>query len=475
MKKLSLEEFVKRSREIHGNFYSYDNVKYSGSLTPVELECPIHGTFLIRPSNHINNKQGCRKCGKERHSLSVRKNRDSFLTDLSKKEGFENYSFPEIDFKNKKEKVKVICKKHGEYEAAPRDILRGRFFGCRECKAEASRSTQYEFEEAAGLAHGNIYKYGEYFRAHDSMKATCDLHGDFYVKPYTHIKGMNKCPICFRFKSKQEDEVFFFLKENGIEMETNKSFLGIKEIDLINHDFKIGIELNGLFWHSEDKKDKFYHFNKTEILEREGYRLFHIFEDEWRDKNEICKSILLNAFGKIPRKIYARECEVCQISHGEVQDFLRKNHIQGECPYSEHYCLKYRGELVTIMTFSRSRFFSEELELVRFCNRTNTIVVGGGSKLLKLVNKKIISYCDRRWFSGTGYLKMGFRFDKFTKIGYSYTKGSKRENRMKFRKSILVKNGGNPNFTEKQIMNLMGYQRIWDCGCRKFILDKSEF
>jgi len=38
-------DFIQKSVSIHGNKYDYSKVKYSGSHTPVEIICPIHGSF----------------------------------------------------------------------------------------------------------------------------------------------------------------------------------------------------------------------------------------------------------------------------------------------------------------------------------------------------------------------------------------------------------------------------------------------
>ncbi|MFW6219888.1 MAG: hypothetical protein ACOC33_03530, partial [bacterium] len=43
-----------------------------------------------------------------------------------------------------------------------------------------------------------------------------------------------------------------------------------------------------------------------------------------------------------------------------------------------------------------------------------------------------------------------------------------RHHRFKFRKSILVEEGYDPNKTEKEIMNERGYLRIYDCGSIKY-------
>lgn len=57
----STEEFIKQVLEIHGNFYSYELVKYVKDCIKVCITCPIHGQFSQIPSDHIQGK-GCPRC-----------------------------------------------------------------------------------------------------------------------------------------------------------------------------------------------------------------------------------------------------------------------------------------------------------------------------------------------------------------------------------------------------------------------------
>lgn len=58
------EQFINQAQAIHGNKYNYQQVDYHNGYTPVEITCPIHGTFLQRPDDHIFKKCGCPKCSK---------------------------------------------------------------------------------------------------------------------------------------------------------------------------------------------------------------------------------------------------------------------------------------------------------------------------------------------------------------------------------------------------------------------------
>ena len=100
----------------------------------------------------------------------------------------------------------------------------------------------------------------------------------------------------------------------------------------------------------------------------------------------------------------------------------------------------------------------------------DTRVVGGASKLLKHFIKtynpnEIISYADKRWSDGNLYEVLGFQKYNESKPNYFYIINGKREYRFNYRKSILVKQGYDPNKTEKEIMEERGIPRIYDCGC----------
>jgi DNA-directed RNA polymerase subunit M/transcription elongation factor TFIIS len=59
------ENFESKASKIHNNFYDYSNYVYVNNQTKGKIICPIHGEFQQAPSKHINQKQGCPKCGSE--------------------------------------------------------------------------------------------------------------------------------------------------------------------------------------------------------------------------------------------------------------------------------------------------------------------------------------------------------------------------------------------------------------------------
>jgi len=258
------------------------------------------------------------------------------------------------------------------------------------------------------------------------------------------------------------------------------------EIDIYIEELNLAIEYNGLYWHSEKMgKHKEYHINKTKMCQDIGIHLIHIFSDEWLNKTEIVKSRLLNIFQKTPNKIYGRKCNIKQINSKTKKIFLNNNHIQGNDKSQIYLGLYYNEELISVMTFGSPRiamgnknknYNKNSYELIRFCNKLNTNVVGGASKLLKYFIKNykpehIFSFADLRWSNPNQnlYINIGFKFISESKPGYWYTKNYlKRYHRFNFNKNRLKKMGFDIKKTENEIMKEAGYEKIWDCGVLRF-------
>jgi len=257
------------------------------------------------------------------------------------------------------------------------------------------------------------------------------------------------------------------------------------EIDIFIPEKQIGIEYNGLYYHSEcSGRGKFYHRKKTDLCREKNIRLLQIFEDEWNSKRLICKSRIRCILNNIHRKIYARKCTV-KIIDTELKDkFLRKYHIQGTDKSSLHYGLFYKNRLVAVMTFGKPRNAlgyknkeNEHWELVRFCTLSNFIIVGGAGKLLSHFKKnntykEITTYADLRWSYGNLYKSLGFTYVGITTPNYWYIVNNKRVHRFGYQKHTLKDKLSvfDENLSEWENMKANGYTRIWDCGHLKYTL-----
>jgi hypothetical protein len=306
---------------------------------------------------------------------------------------------------------------------------------------------------------------------------------------YRTNSGVNICTNCFPISensSISQIELYNFITNNysGEVLLDCKNIINPYEIDIYLPELKIGFEFNGVWWHSEKFKNENYHLKKYELSNLNNVSLITIWEDDWVTNREICESFVLNKLRKTSNRIYARKCEIKEISYNDSKEFLDNNHLQGDCKSSIRIGLFNNNELISLMTFSKLRLplqrheknrnKDKHYELTRFCNKINTSVVGGASKLMKYFITKynpiqVETYSDNLISNGDLYETLGFEYSHTSKPGYWYVIDGIREHRFNWRKQKLIKMGYDVNKTEEEIMSELGHYRIYNAGNKKWI------
>lgn len=134
---------------------------------------------------------------------------------------------------------------------------------------------------------------------HSSKKVwwRCDKGHEWeaLVRDRTRNDGKESfCPHCINYGySKKEIEVLNFVNSLNVDCIHRYKLYGV-EADIFIPDSKLAIEFNGLYWHSEIFKGKDYHYDKFNHFLKNGIQLFHLWEDEWRDKQEEMKETIKN-------------------------------------------------------------------------------------------------------------------------------------------------------------------------------------
>ena len=316
------------------------------------------------------------------------------------------------------------------------------------------------------------------------MPFKCKKCGQIYHKSI-HYKNTIYCRNCDApgTSSKKEMELFTWLKSltqcecgvTGLLPNPNK------EIDIFIRSKNVGIEFNGLYWHSEKSgKDSEYHLVKTEECASQNIKLLHIFEDEWIFKPAAVKRVILSTLNLRPYFIRAKNCLIKSINQSTGDTFLSKYSLQEHMDNEMiRLGLFYKNRLVAVMTFGKPRFNKNyDWELIRYATVANFNVIGGAGKLLKYFREQytgsIITYADRRWSTGDLYKKLGFTFIENTKPNYFYTKSLTRLSRYQCQKhklSGLLQENFNPNLSESQNMAANKFYKIWDCGNMVFTME----
>lgn len=508
--------------------FGIDIANFDYSLLPdkiiskqqIKIKCIKHNLWFTQlVQNHLRNNCGCKLCSLEKQSKSRVKTTEHFIQDARKIWNNKyDYSISKYTFADSL--IKIRCIKHNHiFTQNANQHLRGHE-GCEYCKSENRSKFQLKTTEQFIQNANNVWdkinkKFGtnylydytkvNYIGNQNIIIIKCLKHNiEFSQNPHGHLQGHCGCPKCKEpyQTSKIEKELLNFIKletnifENIHIIENYRDSINKQELDIYIPELKIGIEFDGLYWHSEEFKSPKYHIEKTNYFENQGIQVIHIFENEWLNQRKIVESRLRQILNKTKFVIPARKCKVKQVSNEVTKIFLQNNHLQGSINSTINYGLYYTNPennkeyLVSIMTFGtlRKNLGQQQIdgyyELYRFCNACNFRVIGGASKLFKHFIKiykpiEIISYANRRYTTSikpTVYDNIGMKFDSYTEPNYFYIDGDILHNRFAFRKDILItKYGCKPEMTEREFMqDIMQMPRIYDCGNIKYIWNNSK-
>lgn len=292
------------------------------------------------------------------------------------------------------------------------------------------------------------------------------------------------CPVCaVAATSRGHQAILDFLQTHDLKIVTNdRTVLNGKEIDIYLPEKNIGIEYNGVYWHSEEAgKDNRYHYNKWLKAQEKDIQLIQIWEDEWNANPNLIKAMLLHKLGLSQQeKIYARKTEVVSLTKKDIEEFLIANHIQGYASGAYYYGLKEKTgkeRIVSVLVLKKES--SYVLNIIRYATAFN--VVGGFTKLISYAQKNIevhrfITFSDHCVSDGKLYENNGFIADKQIRPDYRYIFKGKRLHKFGYR---LERFRNDPNLrweeglTERELAKLNGLNRIWDAGKTRWVKDVS--
>lgn len=466
---------------------------YISSKDYALYKCSKHGEIRMLPEHVEYNKHPCPKCAIENADRS-KLSHNEYVKRIDKKYNgiirvLGKYSTYKIEIKHE-------CTKHGFFYKTPERMLFSAF-GCIKCADEfkqtgaGQRKTHKQLLRELKQVHGKYYPIPleTYINATTKIKWQCRYKHKWITIPDSVLAG-HGCPICNKHKptSTQENELYKWVKRYFKDaIQSERSILGGKEIDIYIPSKKIGIEYNGLYWHSDLHKPNNFHYKKFKTCQDNGVKLIHIYEDDWCLNNKVVKKTLKHIFGITEKRLYARSLKLKKTTNIQlVKDFYNRTHMQGNPNRGVSYALFDDKELVACMTFSnvqsvRGKTNKNAFELIRFATKYS--IVGGASKLFSRFIKdnpkleSIISYSDNDLFDGSLYMILGFDLVDETRYDYKVVlpntlKRLHKSNVRLIRLQKLLGDKFNPNESEKQNCIRNNILRIFDSGKKKWIYNK---
>ena len=263
--RMSLEEFIARSRSLYGDKFSYARSVYKGTNKEITITCNKHGDFITTPIYHFKNSGanpgGCPGCLKELPNATI------------------------------------IRKE--------------------------------EFEKRAFSLYAGKYAYKGYTKISAPVTILCEKHGEVEQIAYVHLRGGGCpiCAKSANI-SKEEIQVYEFLSELAKVENGDRKLIAPKELDMVLPDHKLAVEFCGAYWHSDRKVPNDYHESKLKAVTGIGYNLLTMYSQEWARNRKLVKRLLERKLGLVKHRDTSN-ISVDYGAYPDVIDFVKRNNIFG--------------------------------------------------------------------------------------------------------------------------------------------------
>lgn len=467
------EDFVREVRDIWGDRWDLSQTIYVNATTRVSLNCREHGEFHQFPSAVTSKKIGCKPCAARVRKASKQK---EFIRRAQSIHA-DRWRYTEVRYDDSRTKVTITCPQHGNFQQLPSEHLRPTPTPCPNCRAEEQRVVRQEkFLELLEDTYPDKTHEGlQYSDSHTAIQLRCEEHGTYTQLPYDYLRGHLGCTRCNRKSSRAEEHLLQFVSSLGLEPESHKrGLLGNtnQEIDIYIPSAQVGLEFNGVYYHSELFMEKDYHFRKYQAAKDAGIRLIQIWEDDWLNRPEVVKEHIRQVTGtsQLP-KVSARTTTIVKVSPSDAESFLNKYHIQGAVKGAFYLGLKGSEDLVALAAF---RWQGDELHLVRYA--TSASVRGGHSKLVTHVERNfsyqnLTTFADLTFSNGNLYRQTGWVEGETLPPDYTYLRSGKRYHKFNYRlkrfredPTLTFEEG----LTEAQLAKKNKLWRVYDAGKIRF-------
>ena len=312
----------------------------------------------------------------------------------------------------------------------------------------------------------NQHDYDYISNNENSFRVRCLVCGNEFdiSRNSANYKMLHNLPLCQKcnpkkntYRSGAEE---FILQEissfySGI-IESNRR-IGGKECDIVIPEKKLGIEYNGIYWHSEEYKPKTSHIAKKRTFEKEGYDLMYIWEDDWQNatKKKIILANIKSKLGIYDFIVDSSNTIFKFVRFEEAKKFIEENMISAkDVNIDESYGLYYNDELVELLTiYNEPKRNSKIASIVVKCGYQ----ISNGLKKIIEGMRPLVKYLVIFWETSNDL----YPINMTTYQGVSL----KKESDIKPKYSLVIE-GKREDYKEE--LKDSGYKKIFDSGKVKY-------
>lgn len=339
-----------------------------------EFECDNHGYYKIRGDDLKN--RGCSSCTR---AESKRLYDEQWKRDCTEIHGGKfDYTNTEVGDVLKKSFIKCNdCKTI--FKQTPASHKSGR--GCPVCVLDVRgkwnlKTIEDVKKQSKEIGFNYDFSKSIYITCKDNIEIVCDKGHTFFQSPDELINAKHGCKYCSKSKqiSKGEKELYNFISEFYNCEENDRKLLQGKEIDIYIPKIKVGIEFNGLYWHS-DERVKLPHHDKHNLAAKNGVHLISIYENDWEKRKELVKDKIKNNL-KIRqdgfKDVFFKNVEIREEFNDEILKIFKDNSLESISNIDGFYTMYFNNELISIASYIHHKSDIIITEIVRPLESTPT-------------------------------------------------------------------------------------------------------
>ena len=276
------EKWIKKVTDKCGFFPYVILSEFKNATTPLKVQCKkCNKIFFMKPYTIFslkeyknNNRYACRTCFKRSNNITcVNTVKDAY--DLL----YKKFNVVDYEFINKRDEDELSITEHIDIKCLKcNNVFHSSLFYllnptskskryCSNCNNIKQSYNKYNYlTKYNEITNNTIIPTEKYQGAKKYINHKCLICGygsndEWLASPYSILKLNRKCPKCSnnlnRGTSKIEKEIYdyiFSLTNNCIQNYKPNFLKNNQEIDIFLPELKIGFEINGVYWHSLNKK-----------------------------------------------------------------------------------------------------------------------------------------------------------------------------------------------------------------------------
>lgn len=186
--KLSINDIVTRSKNIHGNVFNYDNLIRVGNK--ITLYCNNCKKNIIQNLHDHLQGYGCLTCSYINNGYKFRHSQEDIIVKFIKIHG-NYYNYDQLLYTGIDNKVIIICPIHGEFKQTPYLHMKG--YGCPKCSSSKGEKSLIKIFQKNNISFHHQYKLPIYNYRYDfylpCYNLLIEFHGGQHFKPVKWFGG----------------------------------------------------------------------------------------------------------------------------------------------------------------------------------------------------------------------------------------------------------------------------------------------